>query len=478
MSRKMLPLVENIPVKYFNEPVPPMDRPRRFLEVFAAILKHSNYGFYVEHASRLASKCGRCTSQCPVYQVTGDPADVPCERSNLLLNVYRRHFTLGGQVKARLFGEPPLTDADIDRMAEAFYRCTACRRCNMDCPFGLDHGLLTHLGRWVLAEIGVVPKALQVAVREQLEGKTGNTSAIPVPALRDTLEFLEEELLETKGVPVKFPIDVEGAEYLFFPAVSDYLLEPETLMGQACVFHATGDSWTIGTGYFDGINYGLFYSDEMLERILRKEFAELERLKAKKILIGECGHASRSAKAFVDIFAERGVDIPVISILEYTHRVLKEGRIKLDPNVVTERITYHDPCNMARSGWIIDQPREILRSFCRDFVDMVPHGRENYCCGGGGGTVSIDEIKSFRMDVGGKAKADQLRATGANIVVAPCANCKKQLSEIIEHHKLDMQLKGLHDLILRAIILEGGKKPGAKDADEAGGDAKPAGSAP
>ncbi|MBW2264446.1 MAG: (Fe-S)-binding protein [Deltaproteobacteria bacterium] len=445
---------------YYMEDYDKSERVARFLEAFAAILKHSNYGYYIEHASRLASKCGRCTSQCPVYQVTGDPRDVPCERSNLLLNVYRRHFTLGGQLRARVLGEPPLTDADIDRMAEAFYRCTACRRCNLDCPFGLDHGLITHLGRWVLSEIGIVPKALKVAVREQLEGKSGNTSGIPSAAMQDTLEFLEEDLEDLRGIKIPFPVDVEGAEYIFFPAVSDFLLEPDTLMGQACVFHATGDSWTTGTGYFDGINYGLFYNDDLLERSIRKEIEEVVRRKAKKILIGECGHASRTAKAFAEIFAEKDERVPVVSILEYTHQAIKDGKVKLDPDVITERVTYHDPCNMARSGWIIDQPREILRSFCKDFVEMTPRGAENYCCGGGGGTVSIDEMKEFRMEVGGKAKADQLRATGADIVVAPCANCKKQLSEIIEHHELDMELKGLHDLILRAIILPGAIKPG------------------
>ena len=41
---------------------------------------------------------------------------------------------------------------------------------------------------------------------------------------------------------------------------------------------------------------------------------------------------------------------------------------------------------------------------------MEPHGRDNYCCGGGGGLVSIDEIHEFRMTVAGKVKADQIRA--------------------------------------------------------------------
>ncbi len=94
-------------------------------------------------------------------------------------------------------------------MAEAFYRCTACRRCKSTCPMGIDHGLVTHLARWLLAEIDVIPKALLVATREQLEG-VGNTSAIPVPALKDTCEFLEEEFEEIYGVDeIKFPIDVE-----------------------------------------------------------------------------------------------------------------------------------------------------------------------------------------------------------------------------------------------------------------------------
>jgi Fe-S oxidoreductase len=446
----MLPIVENIPVKYFIEPVKPMDRPQRFLEVFAAILKHSHYRYILDHFARVAAKCGMCAVECPVYQATGITTDVPCARSGLLLDVYRRHFTPEGRLMARLTGAKPLVDADIDAMTEAFYRCTACRRCNLQCPMGLDHGLLTHLGRYILSEMDIAPKALVVSVREQLVGKSGNTSGIPAPALLDTLSFLEEDLKEKFGRDIKFPVNVEGAEYVFFPAVSDYLLEPDVLMGQAAVFHATGDSWTIGTGNYDGINYGLFYNDRFLEDIVKREIAECRRLKGKKILIGECGHASRTAKGFVPTYAGENPP-PVLNLLEYTDRALQEGKLKLNPDVIKDRVTYHDPCNYARSGWIVEQPRRIIRSFIKDFVEMEPHGKENYCCGGGGGTVSIDEMRGFRTGIGGKRKAEQIRATGAKYVIAPCANCKKQLKEVIEDHKIEVELIGLHDLILRAI---------------------------
>jgi Fe-S oxidoreductase len=441
-----------ISCSYYLEPLDTGDMPRRFLDAFAAILAHSNYAPVLNAAVRVSTRCGRCAVTCPVYQASGEARDIPCNRSELLLAVYRRYFTVAGMVRARLGNAFTLDEAHINRMAEDFYRCTACRRCKLECPLGIDHGLLTHLGRWVLAEVGIIPKALRVAVREQLDGKTHNTSAIPAAALRDTCEFLEEDCRDTYKMKISFPIDVEGAEYVFFPAVSDYLLEPDTLTGNAAVLTATGASWTIGSRYFDGINYGLFYSDRMLDRIVSMEAAELKRLGGRKVLIGECGHASRSAKAFIKTFCGGRSAPPVVNIMEYTYDALRRGQLQLRPDSVNELVTYHDPCNIARSGWIVEQPREILQTICEAFVDMTPNGRDNYCCGGGGGSVSIDEIRPFRTLVGGKAKAEQIRRTGATIVVAPCANCKKQLREVCDDHGLcHVKVVGLHDLVLKAI---------------------------
>ena len=443
---------QRLPVRYHVEDFDVTDRPRRFLQEFAAILKHTNYRVALDHYVRVSAKCARCSVKCQVYLATGDERDVPCHRSELLLSVYRRHFTVSGVLRARVLGDAGLTDDKIQEMAESFYNCTACRRCYFECPMGVDHGLITHLGRYILSEIGIVPRALAVSVREQLLGATGNTSAVPVPALIDTLEFLSEEIKDGIGVDVSFPVDRQGAEYLFLPAVSDFLMEAETLMGNATVFHATGDSWTIGTGYFDGINYGLFYSDQILEHVVKKIQVEAQRLGVRKILIGECGHASRSAKYFYPAFCGGKDALPVINIMEYTHQAWKEGRLKLKAGAIAERVTYHDPCNIARPVWIVEQPRELLKAICGDYVEMTPNRRDNICCGGCGGTVSIDEIQPYRTLVGGKAKADQIRATGAKYCVAPCANCKKQLRELVAEHGIDCQIVGLHDLLYKAIV--------------------------
>jgi Fe-S oxidoreductase len=425
------------------------DRPRKFLAAFAAVLEHSSYAPALDAYSRLSAKCGRCAASCQLYDSTGEDRDIPCNRSELLLTVYRRYFTAPGLLRARLIGGFTLTDEYIDRMAEEYYRCTACRRCKATCPIGIDHGLVTHLARWLLAEIDLIPKALVVSVREQLEG-VGNTSAIPVPALENTCEFLEEELEELFNVQIKFPFDVEGAEYVFFPAVSDFLLEADTLMGNAAVMHVTGGSWTIGRGNYDGINYGLFYSDRMMERIVANVVAEVRRLKARKVLVGECGHATRAAW-FIPTFAGPGAP-EVVNCMQYAHRMLEAGRIPLKAEKIQGRVTYHDPCNIARGGRITEEPREILKAICADFVEMTPNRTENYCCGGGSGLVSIDEIRAFRTGPLGRVKAEQIRRTGASYVVSPCANCKKQLKEVCEDNGLDeVQVVGLHDLLLQCI---------------------------
>jgi len=83
---------------------------------------------------------------------------------------------------------------------------------------------------------------------------------------------------------------------------------------------------------------------------------------------------------------------------------------------------------------------------------MQPKGKNNICCGGGGGTVSIDEIRKFRTGPGGEIKAEQIRRTGAKYLVAPCANCKKQLRELCEDNGLpEVEVVGLHDLVLKAL---------------------------
>ena len=54
---------QKLDVRYHVEDYDVSDRPRRFLEAFAVILRHSNYRFALEHFIRMSAKCARCAVQ-------------------------------------------------------------------------------------------------------------------------------------------------------------------------------------------------------------------------------------------------------------------------------------------------------------------------------------------------------------------------------------------------------------------------------
>ena len=101
---------------YIEDPLE-HDRVRVFLDIFAAVLEHSSYGLVLDMYSRACMRCSRCADQCQVYQATNDPKDIPSYRTNILLRIYQRHFTLKGWMKSKLIGGSQLTDADIEEIS-------------------------------------------------------------------------------------------------------------------------------------------------------------------------------------------------------------------------------------------------------------------------------------------------------------------------------------------------------------------------
>ena len=250
-----------------------------------------------------------------------------------------------------------------------------------------------------------------------------------------------------------------GAEYFYVPPSGDVLVNIEATMGIAKVFHVLGmaDQWTMSSKCFDGANYGLFNGNDADMKADNKPYVEeAKRLKCKTMFMGECGHAYRIMKMLMEPGRWWG-DLPfnIINCMEWTADLIQEGKFEFDKSKNPDPVTYHDPCNFAKSCGIHEAPRVILRASCEEFREMQPHGPENWCCGGGGGLSAMDSIQDFRMNVSGKKKISQIRATGAKYVAAACSNCKRQLMQLLEHHEPDVSTGGVHDMLSRSIIING-----------------------
>ena len=365
----------------------------------------------------LCAKCGTCASVCPVYFGKSEKRYNPAERTDLIRRIYNKHNTLSGRLFGGLAGAEDFDPADLEDWREIWYECTGCRRCATYCPFGIDHSVVTRKGRAILDKLGMTPDTMAKVVAISLE--TGNTDGANEAAFRAAIDFLEEEMEDEHGVPVKIPIDVEGAEYLYVPPSGDVLVNPEATMGVAKVFHVLGmsDQWTMSSKCFDGANYGLFTGNDGDMKADNKLYVDTAKeLGVKVMFMGECGHAYRIMKMMMEKTGWWG-ELPfrVENCMQWTAKRIEEGVLKFDKSKNPQPVTYHDPCNFGRSCDIVDEPRAILQASCQDFREMFPNRGENWCCGGGGGLSAMDDILEFRMEVSGKKKMEQIRATGATL---------------------------------------------------------------
>ena len=242
---------------------------------------------------------------------------------------------------------------------------------------------------------------------------------------------------------------------------------PENPEAFTIIFDALGISWTLSSelaGY-DAVNYGAWYDDFQLARIAMRHVSIAKDLKVNKIVVGECGHAHKATIVLADRLLPPDLAIPRISCLPVLEDIVLSGKLKLDPQRNNFPVTLHDPCNIVRMMGISQPQRRILRSICPQFVEMEPHGTDNYCCGGGGGFAVMNSFNfpDWRMMVAGRMKMKQIVETFGDTgnpetkkyVCAPCSNCKAQLRDLLEYYKVEEKINmastGLAELIVNAM---------------------------
>ena len=204
---------------------------------------------------------------------------------------------------------------------------------------------------------------------------------------------------------------------------------------------------------WDMTNFGLFSGDDDLGgAVALRLYEKVTELRGKKLVISECGHGYRSTRCEGPNWSAHTVPFEMESSVNTMLRYIKEGKIKVDKNKNTTPVTFHDSCNNARSCGLFEEPRELLNLVCTDFREMYPNRSENYCCTGGGGAMSMSEYTPERLK-SAKVKADQLKATGAKVVVTSCHNCVDGLTDLIRHYKLGMEVTQLVNLVANAVIV-------------------------
>ncbi len=414
-------------------------------------------------------KCQTCSEECPIYISSGrEEIYRPIFRGEILRRIINKYLKPGGKFFNKLNGSDiDLNWETVAKLAELSYRCTLCRRCAMACPVGVDNGLITREIRVLFSqELGLAPDELHTSGTIK-QMKTGSSTGTNPTAMLDIIEFIEEDLKDLYGLDIKLPVDKEGADILLLHNFGEYLSWPENIMAFAIIFEKAGINWTLSSqeGGYDSVNYGLFYDDAQLARVALDHIKIARKLNVKKIVLSECGHAHKSLMPIADrILVDENI-FHRESTFPLLEEIVFSGKIKFNPQKNNFPVTLHDPCNVVRAMGIVEPQRKILRKICPQFVEMEPHGVNNYCCGGGSG-FAIFQGKNFpewRNKISFRMKFKQvLDAFKDNIdpsihkyICAPCSNCKGAFRDGLTYYnafeKCGIIYGGLVELIVNAM---------------------------
>lgn len=393
--------------------------------------------------------CGMCNESCHYYLYDKNPKMTPAAKADAIRSVYKGHYDwIGRFAPFWVGGRKVKTDEDLDDLKDIFFgACTGCRRCTVNCPFGVDMAAIVSLTRSCLVDVGVAPEGILTVMKDQWE--TGNQMAVSKEDYLDTLEWLEEEVqMELGDDTFKVPVDKEGADFVFVINPREVKYAPLSLQAAFKIFHVAGLDWTMPSVGWDNTNFGLFSGKADLGGHMGNlAYEQAKALGVKRMVISECGHGFRSTKWEAPNWGKANpLPFEMISLLELMVDLINEGRIILDPRKNPHPVTYHDPCNLSRSSGITEEPRYCLKRSVMDFREMTPNRSDSYCCTGGGGAMSMSEYAGRRLEVA-KTKAEQIRATGAAYVATACHNCEDGLTDLIKKYNIKYEFDGKEKLL-------------------------------
>lgn len=336
------------------------------------------------------TKCGRCHYVCPARAAgtTLSPRDLILDLRTFANDVLsteewlKQKFLKGSRwplVNGKAQEQALNTDVAVQVIGqETLWSCTTCMACVEACPVGIEH--LTHIVqmRRHLVDLGKMDDNLQNALMSL--GDYGNSFG-QSPKMRARW---------TKDLPFTIKdARKEPVEYLWYVgdfASYDPRLQAISRQVAQVLHHA-------------GVDFGILYDAEknagndvrrvgeegLFEMLVEDNLAVLKKARFQKIVTTD----PHTLNALRNEYPEFGAKFVVEHYSELLLRLIQERRLPISRRL-DYKVTYHDPCYLARYNRIIDAPRRVMEALGLELHEM-PRCRENtFCCGAGGGRIWMD----------------------------------------------------------------------------------------
>ena len=399
------------------------------------------------------NRCGFCQVACPIFRSTGHEAGVARGRLALLRAIIEGRLEWNQEV------EEPLFD------------CLLCGACTANCfPAIPTSDLVIKARAQYLEKVGrksihrllfdqllPYPRRLHLAARAVALGK--NTGITDLARALGLLKIFGRDFVHANEIVERFPTQ----------AFRDQI--------KTGVHQGQGQSLRIG--YFVGCGVDIISQDagHATLRLLKKigktvnvlencccglpawSYGDLKaarKLAARNlsilvsekfdVIVTDCSSCASFLKNYPQLFPEadkhheksQAVSARVKDMVQLIHTM--QAYAPSSDSAVT--VTYHHPCHAARGQGLVKEPDEILNRL--PGVEYRPLFEADWCCGGAGSYAFAHyELSQQVLD----RKMDNLKKTGANLLVTSCPACIMHLSYGVRKHGLNTKVCHISELV-------------------------------
>jgi glycolate oxidase iron-sulfur subunit len=374
--------------------------------------------------------CGFCLPTCPTYKLWGEEMDSPRGRIQLMDLGHEEGTTLSDEVVLHLDN------------------CLGCMACVTACPSGVQYGKLIEDTRQQIER--QVTRSLSERLYRRLIFEL-----FPHPGRLRALAplLVAQRKLGLTRLATKVPKVGTLAG-----------LAPEVTVRQALrvlpeVTKAQGERRAT-VGFLQGCVQRVFFGDvnRATLRVLSAEGFEVHSLRqprccgALQLHAGEDAAAMELAKATIVAFERFDVVVTNAAgcgsaMKDYAHALREEpgwgeraaafsAKVRDISELLTEhepraqrhpvgldRVAYHDACHLAHAQGVRAQPRALLRGI--PGLEVVEPAEWEICCGSAGVYNLLKPEPAREL---GLRKLENLRATGADVIVAANPGCALQIN--------------------------------------------------
>jgi Fe-S oxidoreductase len=272
-------------------------------------------------------------------------------------------------------------------------------------------------------------------VAERAEKEGSPLGATP-KVFKDRVEWLADDN------DIEIPMDKPKAKVICSLSSIEIMKYPESIVATAKIMKHLGLDWTLRSDGYEATNFGLLsgnaaWQKDMSMKLINAAIA----CGADLLILPECGHAYGALRWQGANIYGKELPFKVRHISEFLGENIKNGKLKLKP--MNKSVTFHDPCQVTRRGGVVQEPRDALKGLGVDLIEMSSEPGMNWCCGGGGGVVTIHRADEHRYRVF-QMKMRQIEATGAELPITSCSNCRQTFDDGQAHFKWD---KSMHSLL-------------------------------